>query len=108
MRVEIERELATKMIAVYVIEDGYGGGAARVWTPYLDGKEWIDIAPGAQAPRSLYLPDTIFAALMAAGTDVPVPSRAQFDHLSDAREVRDRLLTIVERCTLRPPPDARA
>lgn len=96
MRVEIEREVATKMIAVYVIEDGYGGTAARVWTPGAGVGDWTEVAAGGQAPHSLRLPDTIFAALMAAGSDVPVPSRAQFDHLADAREVRDRLLRLVE------------
>lgn len=95
MRVEVEREAATKMVAVYVIEDGFGG-PIQVWNPWGDGPDWIEVAVGAEPPRSLYMSDTIFAALMAAGSDVQVPSRAQFDHLADARQVRDRLLAMVE------------
>ncbi len=95
MRVEVDREVATKMLNVYVIEDGIGG-VARAWTPMGVGPEWTEVAPGASAPWSLRLPEDVWAAMLAAGADVPAPSRAQHDHLADAIMVRDRLLALVE------------
>lgn len=95
MRVEVDREVATKMIDVYVIEDGMGGGA-QVWTPLGEGPEWTEVAPGASAPVSLRLPEVVWVAMLAAGSDVPAPSRAQHDHLADTIAVRDRLLVLVE------------
>ena len=98
MRVEVDREVATKMLNVYVIQDGMSAGAAtvRVWQP-LDGpQEWMEVAPGSEAPVSLRLPEEVYAAMLAAGADLPLPSRAQHDHLVDAQQMRDRLLALVE------------
>lgn len=95
MRVEVDREVATKMLNVYVIEDGIGG-VGRAWTPMGEGPEWTEFAPGASAPWSLRLPEDVWVAMLAAGADVPAPSRAQHDHLADTIAVRDRLLTLVE------------
>lgn len=98
MRVEVDREVATKMLNVYVIQEGMSGGVStvRIWQP-LDGpQEWVEVAPGASAPVSLRLPEEVYAALLAAGSDIPLPTRAQHDHLADTIAVRDRLLTLVE------------
>jgi hypothetical protein len=95
MRVEVEREAATKMVNVWVVEDGWGDSRGRVWTPIGDGPEWTEVAAGASAPVSLRLPEEVWVAMIAAGADVPMPSRAQADHLADARMVRDRLLDAV-------------
>lgn len=95
MRVEVDREVATKMIEVYVIDDAWQG-ATRVWTPLGEGPEWMEVAAGARAPVSLRLPEDIWIAMLVAGADVPTPSRAQHDHLADTIMVRDRLLALVE------------
>lgn len=95
MRVEVDREVATKMLNVYVMQDEMGGNM-RVWTPIGPQPEWTEVAPGASAPVSLRLPEEVWVAMLAAGADVPAPSRAQHDHLADAVQVRDRLLTLVE------------
>lgn len=96
MRVEVVREVATKMVNVYVAQESFGQGRAQVWTPWSDGPDWAEVMAGAQAPISLRVPEEIWVAMLAAGADVPMPSRAQHDHLIDAREVRDRLLALVE------------
>lgn len=95
MRVEVEREPATRMVKVWVLQDGRAG-RGTAWTPLGDGPEWTEVHPGSEVPTSLRLPEEVWAAIVAAGSDVPVPSRAQHDHLTDAVAVRDRLLTMVE------------
>lgn len=95
MRVEVEREFATKMVNIYIVQDGFGNGRAQVWTPLSDG-EWTEVAAGAEAPVSLRLPEEVWVALVAAGSDLPMPSRAQHDALVDCQQVRDRLLSLVE------------
>lgn len=106
MRVEVERELATKMINVYVVQDGAINGKTAVWQPIRDpnfevgerigGTDWGEVPVGGQVPPSLRLPEDVWVAMLAAGADVPAPSRAQHDHLADAMAVRDRLLAMVE------------
>lgn len=105
MRVEVEREVATKMINVYVIEDGMDGGS-RVWTP-TEREDWTLVPLGGVAPVSLRVPEAIWAAMAAAGSDVPIPSRAQHDHLADTIAVRDRLLALVEAGYLSAVPDGK-
>lgn len=95
MRVEVDRRAATKTLDVYVIQDGMGG-SAQVWTPIGRGPEWTEVEPGAEVPVSLKLPEDVWVAMLAAGADVPAPSRAQHDHLADTITVRDRLLVLVE------------
>lgn len=95
MRVEVDREVATMMLNVYVIEDGIEG-IAKVWTPLDEKREWTDIPLGGQAPVSLRIPQYIWVAILAAGADIPAPSRAQHDHLADTIAVRDKLLALVE------------
>lgn len=109
MRVEVDREIATKMLNIYVIQEGMSGttATARVWQP-LDGpQEWAEVTPGAEAPVSLRLPEEVYAAMVAAGSDVPLPSRAQHDHLADTIAVRDRLLSLVEAGYLSAVPDGK-
>jgi hypothetical protein len=95
MRVEVERDPPTHMVNVYVVEDGFGGNAMRCWTPWSEGDDWLEVPIGGQAPITLRVPEEIWAALVAAGADVPVPSRAQHDHLADAIALRDQLLEVV-------------
>lgn len=96
MRVEVERETPTQTVNIFVIDDRFDGGIL-VWTPLSPSPDdWTQVAPGAQAPVSLRLPEVVWVAMVAAGADVPMPSRAQHDHLADAIDVRDRLLTLVE------------
>ena len=59
--------------------------------------EWQEVAQGAEMIPFLRLPIEAFAQIMAAGADILPPSAATVEALRDTREVRDRLLTMVER-----------
>lgn len=51
---------------------------------------------GEQAPPSLRLPSEVLRLLVAEASDVLPPNAAVDRHLGDTRQVRDRLLDLVE------------
>lgn len=72
-------------------------GAVMAYTLGENGFwESHEIAAGSAMPVFLHLPREAFKALMAAGADHLPPSAATDAALKDAREVRDRLLSLVE------------
>lgn len=97
MRVEIERDIARKAWKVYVLMDGE---QLRRWDPtatsltFLD--RWPVVESGAKVEPSLILEDEVWNPLTAAILGLPTDQAPLADHLNDAREVRDRLLAMVE------------
>lgn len=84
MRVEIEREVARKSWKVYVLRD-----ADNLWAMGPMG-EWFEVAKGSVPERRG------MAAADGGNLRLPTDQRPLADHLNDARQVRDRLLALVE------------
>lgn len=93
MRVAIERHAPTATVRVYVLQDGTGGGGYQ-WEP--DHGWNIEVKPGAEMQPSLVFPRDVWEAIASAALAEPDGSAPVKDAVADAREVRDRLLTLVE------------
>lgn len=94
MRVEIEREVATKRSLIYIIRDG---DPSWQWFPDVNGgPTWLQIEPGEKIKPSLKIDDEVWEALVSAILGLPTDQAPLADHLNDACAVRDRLLTMVE------------
>lgn len=94
MRVEIEREAATKRWRIWVIDEA--GGVFRVMNAV---GEWLEkeLTPGAAPPPTWVIDEEVWIPLTAAILGLPTDQAPLADHLADARQVRDRLLVLVER-----------
>lgn len=71
-------------------------GAITAYTLDEGRFEPHDVAQGASMPVFLHLPRDVFKAMVGAGVDYLPPSAATDAALKDTREVRDRLLGMVE------------
>ena len=82
----------------YVYEYGpVGGGVCGLrWD---EGRPLASGASLRDVPPTLVLPYEIVEALIAADDPTLNPRNAGAEHLKDARAVRDRLLSLVERMT---------
>lgn len=104
MRVEIEREMATRRWKVWVLSD-VGFGRLRVMATT---GEWLDIEDqrGGEAPPPTWvIDDEVWVPLTAAILGLPTDQAPLADHLNDARAVRDRLLKLVEVAVVNLVPD---
>lgn len=94
MRVEIDREVATKRMLVYVIRDGE---PSWQWFPEVNGgPTWLQIEPGQKIKPSFKIDEEVWISLTAAILGLPTDQAPLADHLNDARQVRDRLLAMIE------------
>ena len=104
MRVEVEREAATRRWKVWVIQEA--GGVFRV----MDAMgNWLDeeLSPGAPPPPTWLIDEEVWIPLTAAILGLPTDQAPLADHLNDARAMRDRLLTLVEAGYLSAVPDGK-
>jgi hypothetical protein len=93
-RVEIEREVSTRRWRVWVLDEVGGGLRAMTATG-----EWIELdrADPKDIPDPTWvIDDEVWIPLTGAILGLPTDQAPLADHLADARQVRDRLLTLVE------------
>ena len=97
MRVEVDREVATKRTLIYVIRDG---DPSWQWFPEVNGgPTWLQIEPGEKIKPSLKVDDEVWNALVPVLLGLPIEAgatAATAAHLKDTQAVRDRLLALVE------------
>lgn len=96
MRVEVVRRLERQGVEIFLFDQLPTGSILAYTLGERGAWERHDVAPGAEMPVFLFLPQQAFEALMGAGVDFLPPSAATDAALKDAREVRDRLLGLVE------------
>lgn len=96
-KVHVEYRWGTEHQDLYVYQH-LGGNRAR-WLQIVghDQYEWVDTEDGSQIKPSLSLPTGVLKAIVDAASETLPPSNQMAEHLKDAREVRDRLLALVER-----------
>jgi len=58
--------------------------------------EWFDYKIGEMVPPTYLIDDEVWVEFTAAILDLPVEQAPLAAHLKDARQVRDRLLALVE------------
>lgn len=93
MDVQIHQQPGTHLYNIWITQQG-PGQCAR-WFLGEDGywcTEEVDV--NARVEPSLTLPAQLLSALVAEGSNVLPPDRAQARHLDDAIGVRDRLLDL--------------
>lgn len=92
--IHLERNWASQSVTVYARV-----GSHLLTVPAPGKLDHVPIDESAAQPDAflIELPDYVLAAIVAAGQDLLPPGRAQANHLADAINVRDRLLTLVER-----------
>lgn len=99
MRFTVERNPARDTYDIYALEDRDGKRFAH---HFKDGQPWVsEVTPGSEVPLYIRLDvDAAQAVTKAVLGKDPVLLRNELDRADDAtkdaREVRDRLLTIVE------------
>jgi hypothetical protein len=97
MKVRIEHDWMRQRTNVFV----YDEGRRALLAP--DGETWLESREGrADDPPivpTLSLPDYVLEHVVAAARDLRPASVEQGAALADSRQVRDRLLTLVERLT---------
>lgn len=92
MRVEIEREAATRRWRVWVLND-----ASPKMQIMDQAGEWFDVNPAKPVPPPTWvINDEVWVPLTRAILGLPTDQAPLADHLNDARQVRDRLLTMIE------------
>lgn len=95
MKAEIRRNPASFQASVWLYDETSQG---RAVLRDIEGNEVERIINGAIIPEPTFIcPIDVIEALVAAGSDLLPPDRAQGKHLDDAIGVRDRLLTLIER-----------
>lgn len=94
MEAHIERDWIRRTVKVWIYERAGGGHIVY----RQDGDEW-KIAQGELLPDepTFVFPESMLEAIVKESSGFVQASDATVDALKDAREVRDRLLAIVER-----------
>ena len=97
VKARIERDWANAMVRVWLFEPRETG--TRVLRILgKDVYQWDDVENGALLPEpTLYLPDEALQELVREASNVVPVEDATSAHLQDAIEVRDRLLSLVEK-----------
>jgi hypothetical protein len=97
MKVHIERRWELNAVDIYLVEASADmtGRIMQIVGP--DAWQWQDVAPGEKPAPSFSLPLQAFELIVAGAGDFLPPSAATDAALKDTREVRDRLLALIER-----------
>lgn len=93
MKAHIESRWENDSVRVWIID----GGPDNHRVMRLGPGGWEPFGRGELTDPTFEIPQDALTALVAAAGDFLPPSTALAAHLADAREVRDRLLTLVER-----------
>lgn len=99
MKVRVEQDWSRRQVKIWFFED-MGGEELKLWRwdhafgwkyETLVAVNAVDIYP------SLVLPDLMARVLIPELTGLMPPNESMHEHLKDTIQVRDRLLTLVER-----------
>lgn len=94
MNCHIERDPIKQQVLIYLWVDF--DGKKRVYQLHEHGMQWTDVEYGMEMPISFRMGINEFEALAVAAMELPVGGPQTVEALHDARQVRDRLLTLVE------------
>jgi len=101
MKARVEENFPANSLKVWVYEITPGGGARlHRMVQTKDGEtywEIVDVDEGALPDPSFEIPTPVAEALAPELLGVVPPNTSQARHLDDTIEVRDRLLTMIER-----------
>lgn len=102
MKAHIENDWMRDALKVWIYQPAERG-ATQIIGFDENGEALLQvIEPGVQPGPSMVLPRAALEALVATASGVLPPSEVTVDAMRDARETRDRLLTLVERLTPAP------
>jgi hypothetical protein len=95
LRAHIERRPEREAVDLFILRD-YGAGLQELIVGPDGERQWIDVRPGVHARPLVQMAYDEFDALADAIQGVTRASSQTIDALADTREVRDRLLTMIE------------
>ena len=94
MKVVIEHQASRDHTLVYVFNETPAGKFSAVTN--ANGMRWVEVEDGDFPPPLLDIPTDMWIAMAGELQSVSVATDATSAHLDDAKEVRDRLLVLVE------------
>lgn len=101
MEIHTEYRRGTSILDVWIWERGMGSKPRQLIFKGAEEVEWREYEDGERLEGpSLSLPDDVWRALSGKINGVLPASEATERHLKDAVEIRDRLLTLVEKGAL--------
>lgn len=118
MRVHVADRFELNVVAVYIVDDAGPRRILRLLPPAGSAPDrfarlsyrWEDYDPmaaTADLEPTLELPRPAWEAMVAAGAELAPADRTMATAWKDARDVRDRLLGLVERAMAPDRPEAR-
>lgn len=98
MKAHVDYDFVNESYKVWFFERGAPGTSRVLRFPSPGTLMWDEVPDGAEAPLepSLELPEEAVELMIEKLSKVLPPDAAQAQHLKDAREVRDRLLAMIE------------
>lgn len=99
MRAIVRREVYSDLVNVHVVEDFPPRALvmSRRVGDHISMMEWVPYAEGEMPPPLFSVPTRIAEVIATAMTEIVPALPATEDALQDARTVRDRLLSLIER-----------